>query len=230
MAGVGLADADAVFRAVERHRGGQDVLIVADGGFFAREGLVRGDMDAPRVIHERVACNARGRLVGAAEAAVDDDQPPARLDRAFAVLGLDRHMAVDNVAVFALKPEFAQDAYADLAVVVERVVRVFRLRPGGLVCDQAALKGRDVVSAERGRVAPAPQKPQEILAELAFRCAFAGVVALACDGFAPVHQRLAGQLLPAEGEFEEPALVVHRDAAVEQQVAVKALVQPALGV
>ena len=81
-----------------------------------------------------------------------------------------------------------------------------------------------MVAAERRRIAPAPEEPQEVLAELAFFRAFARIVARTGGRLAPVHQRFARQLLAAEFKFQEFAFVIHRNAAVVQQVAVKALV------
>ena len=87
-----------------------------------------------------------------------------------------------------------------------------------------------MVAAERGGVTSAPEEPQEVLAELAFRGAFPRVVTRTGGCFAPVHQRFAGQLLAAERELQELALVVHGDTAMVEQIAVEALVQPAFGV
>ena len=57
-------------------------------------------LDVVRVEDERIACNAGFGLVCFGDAAVNDKQAAACLDRIFSVL--DRHVTVDNVCVFGV--------------------------------------------------------------------------------------------------------------------------------
>ena len=85
-----------------------DVLILVDCVVLAGKGLVGHDPEIAGGENQGIARDAGGGLVGLAEAAVDDDQLAAALDGALTLLGLHRHMAVDNMAVGAFQAEFLQ--------------------------------------------------------------------------------------------------------------------------
>ena len=205
-------------------------MVVVNGVPAAAEGLVGDDADVPGVVDQRVARDAAGGLVGLAEAAVDDDQPAAALDGALALLGLDGDVAVDDVAVGALQAELPQQHLAHGGVVVQRVVGVLGLRPGTLVPDQPPLEGGHPVPAEDGAVPSGPQPPQEVHAELPLPGARRVIICLAGRLLGVVQELPAGALLAADGEGLEGAVLPHGDTAVEQQIAVEHLIQPALGV
>ncbi len=140
-------------------------------------------------------------------------------------------MAVDDVAVGAVQVEGVEHALAHGGVVVQPVIGVFGLHVGGFVGDEAPLEGGHPVPAEDGAVAPAPQPPQKVHAELPLRGAGLVVVGSAGGGVGVVQEGPARQIFAADGgEAHEGAVLVHGDAAVEEQVAVVDPVQAALGV
>src|SRR5699024_1456016 len=85
-----------------------DVDVLGDGLFGADEGLVGPQGHIPAGIGQGVAGDAGLFVVGAAEPAVNDDQPAAALDGALAVFLLHRHVPVDDVAR-PRQPELGQD-------------------------------------------------------------------------------------------------------------------------
>ena len=108
----------------------EDVGIVVDVGvgpdrvLLAGEGLVGHDAQVAGAEGQGIARDAGGGLVGLAEAAVDDQQLAAALDGAFALLGLHRHMAVDDMAVGTFQAEFLQQHVADGGILVIGIVSV----------------------------------------------------------------------------------------------------------
>ena len=229
-ADVGLGDLHALLQPLEHHRVGVDVAVDPQGLLLAREGLVGDDAEAGGVEDQGVPGDAGGGLVGLAEAAVDDNELAAGLEGALPLLGLDGDVAVDDVAVGPGQAEFGQHPVAHGGVVVVGVVGVFGLGPGCFVGHEPPLEGGHAVPAEDRGVAPAPQKPQVVHAELLLRRAGLGVVGLAGHRFGVVQEGAAGELAPVGLEGHEFPVLRHGQAAVEEQVAVKDLVQPALGV
>ena len=105
LADVRLGDLHPVLHPLEDHAVVGDVVVVEDGLLPPGEGLVRDDADVPGVIDQGIPGDARGGLIGLAEAAVDDDQLAAALDGALPLLGLHGDVAVDDVAVGSLQTE-----------------------------------------------------------------------------------------------------------------------------
>ena len=101
---IGLADLDPVLHVLKDQGVVGDVVVTEDRGLLALEGLVGDDADAAGVVNQSIAGDAAGGLIGPAEAAVDDDELSATLDGAFALLGLDGDMAVDDMAVGPSRP------------------------------------------------------------------------------------------------------------------------------
>ena len=182
------------------------------------------------VVDKGVSGDASGLLIGLAEAAVDDQKPAAAFSGTLPLLGLDGDMAVDDVAVGALQTELLQQGLAHRRVIVELIVDVLGLGPGGLVGDEAPLKGGHPIPAEDGAVAPGPQEPQKVHAGRPLRRTGGGVVGPAGGEIGVVQEGLAGQGLSIRLEGEEAAVLRHGDAPVEEQVAVEDLVQAALGI
>lgn len=118
------------------------------------EGHVFGELDVVRIEDEGIACNPGLGLVGLGDAAVDDEQAAARLDRVFTIF--DRHMAVDNVRMLGVKAKLLKDLAALRGVLVAVVVGVHRLTFKRFVPDKAALKGGHAVFAENRRFGAAP--------------------------------------------------------------------------
>ena len=153
---IGLADLDPVFHVLKDQRVVGNVVVAEDGGLLALEGLVRDDADAAGVVDEGIARDTAGGLIGAAETAVDDDKLAAALDGAFALLGLDGDVAVDDMAVGAFQSKLLQDLLADGGILIEGVIGVLGLGSGALILDEAALEGGHTVTAEDGAVAAGP--------------------------------------------------------------------------
>ena len=80
-------------------------------------------------------------MIGLAEAAVDDDGLAVSLHRAFPLLDLHGHMAVDDVASHGVQAELLQDSFAGALVVEKMEIGVRGLLPGALVCHQHPLEG-----------------------------------------------------------------------------------------
>ena len=95
---VGVADRGVEGLKFDRLGDGFDVVVGAQGFADVGDVLVLQQAQAAGVIDERVAGDARLLVVGLAEAAVDDDGFAAGLDRALALLDLDRDVAIDDVA------------------------------------------------------------------------------------------------------------------------------------
>ena len=205
-------------------------MVFPDGRITSDKGLVCHDPEGLRGADEGIAGNAGGRLIGLAEAAVDDDQLAAALDGAFTLAGFDRHMAVDDVAVRTLKTEFLQNELADGGVLIERVIRVLRLRPGLFVGDEAAFEGGHAIPAEDRAVAPGPEEPEQVHAQLALGRAGFVVIGLARRGIGKVEEVLSGALGTVELEREQLSVRREGNAAVKEQVAVMDLIEASLGI
>ena len=91
---------------------------------------------------------------------------------------------------------------------------------GGGVGDEPPLEGGHAVPAKDGGVAPAPQPPQEIHAELPLRGAGLVVVGFACGKIGVVQELPSGQVPAANGEVHQLTVGIHGDTAVEEEVAV----------
>ena len=85
---VRVADFLPIFLAFEDIGGRGDAVVFPDGRIAPDKGLVCHDPEGLRGADEGIAGNAGGRLIGLAEAAVDDDQLAAALDGAFTRLCL----------------------------------------------------------------------------------------------------------------------------------------------
>src|SRR5699024_3656424 len=208
---------------------GDDVDVFGDGLFGADKGLVGPQGHVPAGIGQGVAGDAGLFVVGAAEPAVDDDQPAAALEGAFAVFLLHRHVPVDDVAG-PRQAELGQDAAAGRLLIVPGVVGVLDLGVGGLVRHIQPLEGGHGAAAEQGRQPAAPQVPQKVLAALAGGAALGGVVAPPGPLVAVVHQGAAGVQPPLEPLGGKGPLFGHGHRPVVEQVAVFDVVDAALGV
>ena len=78
-------------------------------------------------------------MIGPAEAAVDHQKPAATLDGAFALLCLDGHMSIDNVAVLPFQTEFLQKHIADCWIVVIGIVGISYLNIPDVKSDNTIL-------------------------------------------------------------------------------------------
>ena len=90
-------------------------------------------------------------MVGAAEAAINDQQLALGADGLLALGGFNRRVAVDDMAgrrtCHGGDAELAHDVVADRGRLGKRKVRVHRLGPGALIGDIGTLKGTHQASA-----------------------------------------------------------------------------------
>ncbi len=204
---------------------GEDIRSAREGVPGRGEGLVRRKADAVGAEEHRIARDAGLALVRLAEAAVDNDELAARAQRAFAILDLDGDMAVDDAAPGLVEAEHFEYLRAARLAFVVLVIGVLGLFPGGFVLYERPLECGDVVAAEHGRVAPAPEEPEEILPLRALARALGGEHALPGEAVRIIEEVLARKRGGAELEAREAAVRLHGDAAVEEQVAVAAAVK-----
>ena len=227
LADVGVRNQPSPVRRFKDIRGREDVAVflyrVSNGG----ERPMRHQAHPPGVVNQRVACDAGRRLIGLAEAAVNREQPPARFDRAFAVLLLDRDVAIDDMAVPPAESEFRENPLDRLGVVVVLIIWVFGFFPGRFVGDEHPLKGRHPASAEDRRVLAAPQEPHEVLAIALLLAPRRGKITRADLLFAVIVERFAPIALSLKLKALEAPVLCQRDAAVEEKVPVAAKIQPA---
>ena len=153
---VGVAHMDALGELLYQVACALDVVSATDGLFGGGEGLVLDERHAARVVHEGVAGNAGGRLVGLGEAAVDDDEAAAGLHGVLALEGLHGDVSVDDVAVGSLDAKLAEQEVYGGIVVAQGVVVAFGLFHHGLVFEEVALEGGHAVFVEGGGVFAAP--------------------------------------------------------------------------
>ena len=83
---VGVADSLPAALYLDRLRDGLDILIPGERRLDVRHLAVREEAQTTGVRDERIAGDARLLVVGFGEAAVDDNCPAARLDRALPLL------------------------------------------------------------------------------------------------------------------------------------------------
>eukprot|EP00760_Papus_ankaliazontas_P029576 PhM_4_TR429/c0_g1_i1/m.71371 len=176
---------------------------------------------------EGVARDACLALVGLREAAVDDHEAAVSLHRDFALLHFNGRVAVDD-APRLRAPKLTQNLATHIRVHAVSVVRVSGLLVRCLVGDKVALEGRHAgLAEERGR-GTSPQEVERVKPGTALVAVLRGVPALTGELVEAVDVRLAAELRVANAELTEVALLVHRDAAVEQQRAVERLVHAAV--
>ena len=201
-----------------------DVGVAGERLLDALERLVGLQAHAARTRDERIARDARLGVVGLAEAAVDDEQATVCADGLLALLGLDRRVPVDDMAVPGHEPEFPHDRVARVDVVRQLEVGVHGLLPGGPVVDVGALEGLDDAPGDR-RLEADPQVPHPVERLLA-----AVTPCLAGDVVAEVEVVPAGAPGSHAVHAGERAVLVHGHASMEEEVAVAREVDRAVAV
>lgn len=106
------------------------------------------ELEAPAVVDEGVAGNARGHVVGLGETSVDDHQLAVCPDGRLAFGYVHGYMAVDDVPLLAFHTEGIKDGVDDCGVVAQVVVMSFLFGVRGLVFDEVTLKGGHLVLVE----------------------------------------------------------------------------------
>ena len=201
-----------------------------DGLLGAFKRLVGAQDQPARVVDQRVARNAGALVISTAEAAVNDDEPPAALDGAFAFDGSDRHMAVDDMAARTRKAELPQNALGRVQRGDMLIVGILDLPVGGRVGNVEPFKGRHGAAAEKRRFGTAPQIPQKVLPGQPRRAARRCAVALPGTAVAVVKQLLAAARHPFKPDGGKGTVLGHRHGTVVEQVAVADLVKRAVRV
>ena len=215
-----LADFQAVVKLLRYDSGVQDVLIVLDGILGTAEWLVGGQSHLMRVVNEGIAGYTCGRLVGTGEAAVDDEEASIALDGTLTVLALDRHMAVDDMAVWTFQTKFFEDLDAAFLRLGDLIIGILILFPCRLVINKSTLECRDLGTGEERRPLAAPEVPHEVLTLLAARGSLGAEVTFAGLLFAVFHEGFALISLPVKREFLEGAICIHGDTAMGQEIPV----------
>ena len=201
-----------------------------DGLVSVFKRLVGAKNQPAGIVDQCVARNAGALVVGAAEAAIDDDEPPAALDGAFAFNSADRHMAVDDMAALAFQAKFAQNMFGGARVGNVLVVGVLYLNVGGGVGNVQPFKRRHGAAAKQRRFCPAPQIPQKVLPSQPRRAALRRTVTLAGAAVAVVEQRLAAAGNALKGDGRKRAVFGHGHSAVVEQIAVAHFIKCAVSV
>ena len=136
-------------------------------------------------------------------------------------------MAVDDMCLRALKPEFREDAVDHLFLLQQAVVRVLRLLMRRLVRDKIALKRRHFCFSEHRGILVFPDKPQDIQS-LFLLPGINRVVPFSRVILQHIVERLAGIFFSVHIYSGKGSVLVHRHTAVVEQVPVVDLVQAAL--
>ena len=159
LASVGVADEHTVVLELFELDAAVDVRTFLNRLFLALKWLVLNQLQAVRIVYQRVARNARGLVVGFGESAVDDKTLAARPHRRFAVSGADGDVSVDDARFFGVESKFAHNVVAGVGVVGEDVVRTLLLLAELLVVDEITLESGHLVLVVKRRIGAAPQVP-----------------------------------------------------------------------
>ena len=179
-----------------------------------------------RIRDERIARNARRRLVRFRETAVDHDDLAIALHRVFAVFHLHGHMAANDMRGFGVKAKIAEDIGEHDFVIEKRIKGVLHFLARSLIGNKIELEGRHLALCKQGRPLAQPQIPQHIGAALAHF----GVLVEERDAHPALHfviKRAAFKLLAENIDFFQAAVGIQGNARMEQQVAVIDLIKTA---
>ena len=102
---VGVADTNAAAHHLYDLRTAFDVGAVGNGFLRAGEWLVLYELEPAAVIDEGIAGDACRVVIGLRETAVDDHQHTVGFDGVLTLSGMNRHVAVDDVACLAFHSE-----------------------------------------------------------------------------------------------------------------------------
>ena len=195
-----------------------DIQVLIQRLFEAGKWLVRLEPEAVRVEDQCVAGDPRRFLVSLAESAVDDIEQAVREDRRLSLPDVHRRMPVYDVAPVGIQPELVKDHLRRALLLMESIVVVARLFPGGFVPDIGPLEGLDRF-AEHGRIRAAPQIPHEVDAHRIERapCPPGDEVDL-------VHERFALQRSSQDRHSLEVPVFIQRDAPVVEEVLIDAFI------
>ena len=201
---------------------GIDVATVSHNVAYLVIRAVRLDPHAIRVNDERVASDARLRVVGAAEATIDDETLAGATD--WGLSGGLRYgrVAVDDVAALAIEAKLLEHVLTDIGPAGELEVGAGP-RPSRAVLHEGALESLGLPeTGERAREA-APHVPHPVERLL-------GVVVpgTASDAVARVEVRAAGDVAVPHPDRTEAAVLAHGNAAMEEEVAVVGKVNRAM--
>lgn len=142
--------------------GGLDVGASADGIVHIQEGLVLYQFKATAVVDQCVASDARGLVVGLREATIDDHQSAIGLDGILTLGSMNRHMAIDDVAVVASDAKGIENVVDHLSVITQAEVVAFLLMPRLAVGEEVALIGCHLRLVEQWTLRATPQIEEEV--------------------------------------------------------------------
>ena len=114
------------------------------------------------IINQGISRDSSLFLVSPGKAAVNDQHLSAAFYRILPVLGLDRHMAVDNMSLLGRQAELLQDAAHCILILQHGVIGILFFPVGLLVRQKIALKGSHLILSEQGRILMEPDIPAYI--------------------------------------------------------------------
>ena len=130
-------------------------------------------------------------------------------------------MTVDNVSAWR-QIKFAQNAKTMFGFLTVAVIGIAGFFVGFRIGQINVFKGGGA-SAAQGRIFAAPQIPHQIL-----RFGFTAVIGTAGNAVGRVHQHTALNGMTIQNKGVETAVLIHGNAAMEQQIAIETLVHSAL--
>ena len=173
-----------------------------------------------------IAAAPGNRVQPLVHAAVDIDDKTAGFDGGFPCLNGD--MACDDLAVLGIRAEFRQDPFGGLLLLDPLVVGILFFLAGGIVGNKVSLKGCDLVFAAQRGMGAAPQVPHQIQRVFAF-FRMAGRVGGDPDNVVILIQHgTAGILFAVDGGLMKSTVLIHRDTAMIEQIAVVDLIDGAV--
>lgn len=159
---VGVGHAQPVLVHFHNLRRALDVRSLVDGVLGRGERLVLYQLEAPRVVDQRVARNARLLVVGLRESAVDHHQFSIGLDGILAAHHMHGDVAVDDVAVGSRHSKLVHNHLGGLFFLAQREVVALFLLVGLLFLEEVAFEGCHLGLVEQWAVGSAP-KVEEIV-------------------------------------------------------------------
>lgn len=217
---VGVAHSDAASHHLH------DLFAALDVGAFghsllrAVERLVLDEFEATAVIDQCVASNARRVVVGFGKTTVDDHQHAVCLDGILALAGMDRNVAVDDVACLALHTEVVQQVGTHLGILTKLIVCAFLLVVRDGIGKEIPLESRHAALVEEWAVGSAPQVPEEIPCSALRTLAIGRRECRAHLQLDLLHQFAAAVCVSVYLHLAQTAVGIEGNGGMEQQIAV----------
>ena len=197
--------------------GGLDVGASADGIVHIQERFVLHQFKATAVVDQCVAGNTCGLVVGLREATIDDHQSAFSLDGILTLGSMNRHVAIDDVAVVASDAKGIEDVIYHLPVITQAEVVAFLLMPRFAVGEEVALIGSHLRLVEQWTLRTTPQIEEEIDGCTAFLTLCIGLECCTDGGFNVLHEFASTTHVH---DVMQGAVFVEGNGSMEKQVVV----------